>query len=168
MELQTILCLSSIRGNHLLNGISETTGIGWNKNDEEKTMAIRILVNDKSPRGRAAGVTINKKLKRLSFNQAGMEMLKEHYKGEASHAQVLIDDDDHGVFYLRLCDPDAVGSKKLDRPSASTRTLNISLLITELGLNLKETTRFPLTWNDKIGAAQVSLEIEKEGKNDRL
>ena len=95
-------------------------------------------------------------------------MLKEHYLGEPSYAQVLIDDADHSVFYLRLCDPDAVGSKKLDKPSVSNRTLNISSLITELGLNLEETTRFPLTWNDKIGAAQVSLEIEKEGKNDKL
>jgi len=129
-------------------------------------MAIRILINENSSRGRNAGVTINKKLRRLSFHKAGLEMLKEHYLGEPNFAQVLIDDEDHGVFYLRLCDPDAVGSKKLDRPSASTRTLNISLLITELGLNLKETTRFPLTWNDKIGAAQVSLEIEKEGKNE--
>jgi hypothetical protein len=167
MEIENIFCLSYITGNPLMKDICETTGIGWNNDDdEEKIMAIRILVNDKSSRGRNAGVTINKKLKRLSFHKAGLEILKEHYEGEASYAQVLIDDDDHGVFYLRLCDPDAVGSKKLDKPSASNRTLNISSLITEIGLNLEETTRFPLMWIDGIGAAQVTLEIdkEKEGK----
>ena len=133
-------------------------------------MAIRILINENSSRGRNAGVTINKKLRRLSFHKAGLAILKEHYKGEADYAQVLVDDEDHSVFYLRLCDPDAVGSKKLDKPSVSNRTLNISSLITELDLKLEQTTRFPLTWNDKIGAAQVKLELdkEKEEKNDKL
>lgn len=125
-------------------------------------MAIRILINENSSRGRNAGVTINKKLRRLSFHKAGLEMLKEHYEGEADYAQVLVDDEDHSVFYLRLCDAEAVGSKKLDKPSVSNRTLNISSLITELGLNLEETTRFPLVWENKVGAGKVCLVIEKE------
>lgn len=125
-------------------------------------MAIRILVNEKSPRGRAAGVTINTRLKRLTFNKAGLGLLQEHFEGEANYCQVLIDDDDHSVFYLKLCDSEAIGSKKLDRPSASTRSLNISLLITEMGLKLETTQRFPLIWNNNVEAARVNLEIEEK------
>ena len=125
-------------------------------------MAVRILINEKSPRGRAPGVTINQKLRRLTFNKAGLSLLREHYKKETDYLQILLDDDNPNVFWLRLSEAESTGAKKMDRPSASTRSVNISLLLTELKLNLEKTMRFNLVWDKEVGAGKVTLELDKE------
>lgn len=125
-------------------------------------MAVRILINEKSPRGREPGVTINQNLRRLTFNKAGLSLLREHHKKETDYLQILLDDDNPNVFWLRLSEAESTGAKKMDRPSASTRSVNISLLLNELKLNLKETKRFPLIWDAKIEAGKVTLDLDKE------
>ena len=98
----------------------------------------------------------------VPVNQAGFELLQKHYEGETNFLQVLLDDDDPNMFWLRLCDPEAPGSKKMDRPSASTRSVNIALLISEMGLNLDGTKRFPIIFDDEVQATRVNLELENE------
>lgn len=124
-------------------------------------MGVRILLND-SARGKSASVTINIGLKRATLNQAGLELLKEHYKKEPNYVQVMIDDDNPKCFYLRLCDQESPGSRKMDQPSKSNRSINISSLIREIDLKLETTKRFPLIWDNEIEGARVNLEIEKE------
>ena len=126
-------------------------------------MGLRILLND-SARGKSASITINTRLKRGTLNQAGLELLKEHYKEEANYVQLMIDDDNPKCFYLRFCDYESPGSRKMDRPSKSTRSINMSSLIREIGLKLEATQRFPLVWNDKVGAGKVTLDLDKETK----
>ena len=124
-------------------------------------MGVRILLNN-SARGKSASVTINSGLKRATLNQAGLELLKEHYKEEANYVQVMVDDDNPKCFYLRLCEQESPGSRKMDRPSKSNRSINISSLIREIDLKLESTQRFPLVWNDKVGAGKVTLDLDKE------
>jgi hypothetical protein len=126
-------------------------------------MGVRILLND-SARGKSASVTINTGLKRATLNQAGLELLKGHYKEEANYVQFMIDDDNTKCFWLRFCDQESPGSRKMDRPSKSTRSINISALIREIDLQLEKTKRFPLIWDNDIQGARVNLEIEKEEK----
>jgi hypothetical protein len=125
-------------------------------------MAVRILVGKESLRGKGPGVTVNQKLKRLTFNKSGFELLKEHYKGETDYIQILLDDDKPGVFWLKLVDPQSTGAKRMDKSSSSTRSFNISLLIREMNLKLENTKRCDLTWDDKVGAVRADLELDKE------
>lgn len=157
-------CLSYI-GNRSVNGVKVITGITWSsfkQNHEEQTMAVRILVGKDSLRGKGPGVTVNQKLKRLTFNKSGFELLKDHYKGEPEYVQILLDDDRPGVFWLRLVDANSPGAKKLDKSSTSTRSFNISLLIKEMNLELENTKRCNLIWDEKIGGIRADLELDKE------
>ena len=124
-------------------------------------MAVRILVGQDSLRGKGPGITVNQKLKRCTFNKAGFELLKEHYKEDAEYVQILLDDDRPGVFWLKLVDAKSPGAKKLDKASSSTRCFNISLLIKEMNLQLENTKRCDLTWDDKIGGVKADLELDK-------
>jgi hypothetical protein len=132
-------------------------------------MAARVLLND-SARGKSASVTINWHLKRATLNQAGLQLLRDHYPGDTNHVELLVDDDNPSMFWIRLTDQEAPGSRKMDRPSKSTCSINISLLIREMDLKLEETKRFPLTWDNSIPGARVDLKIEKEKeeKDDHL
>lgn len=125
-------------------------------------MAIRIMMAKDSLRGKGPGVTINQKLKRCTFNRAGFELLKERYKGDSEYIQILLDDDLPGVFWVKLVEENTPGAKKLDKSSSTTRTFNISLLIKELDLKLKDTKRCNLIWDDEIDAAKVDLGLDKE------
>lgn len=125
-------------------------------------MAVRILIGEDSLRGKGPGVTVNQKLKRLTFNKSGFELLKDHYKGETNCVQILLDDDKPGVFWLKLVDANSPGAKKLDKSSSATRSFNISLLIKEMNLKLENTKRCNLIWDEKIGAARAELELDKE------
>jgi len=129
-------------------------------------MGVRILLNN-SARGKSASVTINSGLKRATLNQAGLELLKEHYKEEANYVQFMIDDDNPKCFWLRFCDQESPGSRKMDSPSKSTRSINISSLIREINLKLETTQRFPLVWNDHVGAGEVTLDKTAEVENEK-
>jgi hypothetical protein len=129
-------------------------------------MGVRILLND-SARGKSASVTINAGLKRATLNLAGLELLKGHYKKEPNYVQVMIDDDNPKCFYLRLCDQESPGSRKMDQPSKSNRSINISSLIREINLKLETTQRFPLVWNDQVGAGEVTLDKTAEVENEK-
>jgi hypothetical protein len=125
-------------------------------------MAVRILVGQDSLRGKGPGITINQKLRRCTFNKSGFELLKEHYKGDAEYIQILLDDERPGVFWLKLVDAKSPGAKKLDKSSSSTRSFNISLLIKEMSLELENTKRCDLIWDEKIGGVRIDLELDKE------
>lgn len=126
-------------------------------------MTIRILVNELSPRGKAPSVTINTKLRRLTFNKSGLELLREHFVAETEYLQILLDDENPDLCWLRLCESDAAGARKMDRPSASTRSVNISLLMREINLNLEKTRRFPIFWDSEVDAAKVDLRLQEAG-----
>ena len=123
-------------------------------------MAIRVLQNEDRPRKNFPSVAINSKLKRLTLNKIGFNFLYLKHGKESEFIQILLDDDRPKVFWIRLCIPEAVGAKKMDRPSPGTRSCNIAVLLNELHLKFEKTARFNLTWDEEVKAGKIDL---KEG-----
>jgi hypothetical protein len=119
-------------------------------------MTVKVLIGEKNPRLNYPAVSISAKQKRLILNQPAFLRLVEEYGAESQYVQILCDDEDNsGIFWVKLCDGTSAGSRKLDSPSKSTRTCNITNLIEVLNWNTTETTRFEMTWDKHLKAGKV-------------
>lgn len=118
-------------------------------------MAIRVLMSDKSQRRHIPTAAISSKLKRLTLNTDAYGLLAIQFGSEPEYLQVLVDDDVKGVFWLKPCEKEVPGSKKLDSPSPGTRSLHISVLLTEFNWLLKDTARFEVVWDENVQAGRI-------------
>ena len=128
-------------------------------------MTIRVLQNEDRPRKNFPSVAINPKLKRLTLNKIGFNLLCSKHSKESEFLQILVDDEKSKVFWIRLCNPEEVGAKKMDRPSPGTRSVNVSVLLSELHIKFEKTERFDLMWDEEVKAGRIDLEITKEVEN---
>jgi hypothetical protein len=127
-------------------------------------MTIRILQNEDRPRKNFPSVALNSKLKRLTLNKIGFNLLSSKHGTESEFVQILVDDERPKVFWIRLCGPEENGAKKLDKPSPGTRSTNIAVLLAELNLKFEKTERVGLTWDEEIKAGRVDLEQPAKGE----
>lgn len=120
-------------------------------------MTVKILINEKNQRLNHPAVTINPNLRRLTINQQSFSLLLKEYGTESPYAQILWDDAEanKGIFWIRLCNAESPGSRKLDVSSKTTRTCSISSLLQVLNLNSTETTRFEMTYDKQLKALKV-------------
>ncbi len=120
-------------------------------------MATKVLIDDRYRHRGAEYVSINPKLSRLLLYKKGYEVIKNNYGQDAEYAQILTDKDRKNFFWLKPCDSDAAGARRMDRTSQNTRTLSIRALLKELKWKPKETKRLPLEWDDEEKAARIDI-----------
>ena len=120
-------------------------------------MATKILIDDRYRHRGAEYVSINSKLSRLLLYKKGYEVIKNNYGQEVEFAQILTDKDRKNFFWLKPCDSEAPGARKMDRTSQHTRTLSIRALLKELKWKPKETKRLPLEWDPEEKAARIDI-----------
>lgn len=118
-------------------------------------MTVKVLVGDKNQRLNYPAVSISSKQRRLTLNQPAFSLLIMEYGAESQYAQILIDDEHSGIFWIKLCDGTSIGCKRLDSSSTSTRTCSISNLIEVLNWTTTETARFKMIWDDQIEAGKI-------------
>lgn len=118
-------------------------------------MAIRVLTNKRVQRRTLPVVTISSRLRRLTLNKHAVALLVNEYGKIPEYGQILVDDEQEGIFWVRAAEADQEGTNKFDKPSPKTRSLHIGNLLRELQWTLKDTARFELTWDKKVGGARV-------------
>lgn len=126
-------------------------------------MAIRVVSSEKSHKRNKPSVAISPKLKRLTMNKHAYELLCKKYGKEVQWAQLLLDDDVPGVFWVKPTTSEADDSKRLDKPSPNTRSLTISALLTELNWSIKETTRYDFSWDENLKSGRVDTNKKTDG-----
>jgi hypothetical protein len=118
-------------------------------------MAIRVLTSDRGLRRNIPTVAISLKLRRLTMNKDAYSLLTSQFGSEPEYLQILVDDDMKGIFWIRPCEKEVPGSKKLDSPSPGTRSLHISMLLKEFKWSTKDTARFEIVWDESVQAARI-------------
>ena len=118
-------------------------------------MGIRVLMSDRSQRRNVPTAAISSKLKRLTLNKDSYALLTTHYGSEPEYLQILVDDDEKGIFWIKPVEKEVPGAKKLDSPSPGTRSLHISVLLTEFNWLLKDTARFEVVWDENVQAGRI-------------
>jgi len=116
---------------------------------------LRVLSDKYTKRFSTPSVAISFRLKRITMNKHAFKMISKKFGSEVQYMQILLDDDSPGVFYLKPCLESDDSAKKLDKPSPGTRSLQISLLLKELGWSKEETTRFKGQWDEEVHALKV-------------
>ena len=127
-------------------------------------MATKVLIDDRYLHRGAAFVSINPKLSRLLLYKKGYELIKKHYGRDLEYVQIKTDDERKNLFWLKPCDSDASGSRKMDQTSPSTRTLSIRALFNELKWKPDGTVRLPLEWDSEEEAARLDISKAEEKK----
>lgn len=104
-------------------------------------------------------VSIQMKKKRLMINKMAWALLVKQNGSESDYIEILVDDSEgkNNAFWVRLCDQESLGSRKLDKSSPSTRTCNISDLISALDLDISTTTRYGMEVDKTQKAAKVDV-----------
>jgi hypothetical protein len=100
----------------------------------------------------------------MTLNQHAYALLTGKLGKQPEYAQILVDDDQLGVFWIKPSEKEVEGTKKFHAASENTRSLHIGILLQEFEWKLKETSRFELTWDDEVGAAKVdtSKRLDKQ------
>ncbi len=120
-------------------------------------MTVKVLVSDKNRRLNFPAVSISSKQRKLTLNQPAFSLLAKEYRVESQYVQILFDDEDNaGIFFIKLCDETSLGCRKLDSPSTRTRTCSISNLIEVLNWSHAGTTRFEMTYDNQFEAGKVN------------
>ena len=100
-------------------------------------MVLEIFVDERYRHRGSACVSINVQLSRLILYKQAYQILETHYGQEVDFLQILLDKDRPNFFWLRPCDSEAPGSRKMDRTSKSTRTLSVRFSPKEIENNIK-------------------------------
>ncbi len=127
-------------------------------------MATKVLIDDRYRHRGAEYVSINPKLSRLLLYKKGYEVIRENYGQDVEYAQILTDKERSNFFWLKPCNSEAPGARKMDRTSQHTRTLSIRALLKELKWKPSNTTRLPLEWDKEEGAARIDITQRDEKK----
>jgi len=120
-------------------------------------MAIRVLVCERSQRRHLPTIAINTKLRRLTLNSNACAIFVRETQKTPEFLQILVDDDEKNVFWVRPSEIDVIGSRRVDSPSPGTRSLHASSLVAEFNLNFEKTTRFEVEWDATIGAIKCKI-----------
>ena len=115
-------------------------------------MAIKVLTTNLREEGHPR-LSINHKVGRGSLNKAAMELLDEHYPKTTNFIQILVDDEKLNTFWVRLCDGQAEGARKINRPTKGTATISIRSLMSDPHINLSKESSVCLEWDKEIKAA---------------
>jgi hypothetical protein len=118
-------------------------------------MAVRVLTNKRVQRRNLPVAAISAKLRRLTLNKHAVALLVNEYGKTPDYGQILVDDEQEGIFWVRPAEADQEGTNKFDSPSPNTRSLHIGNLLRVLGWALKDTARFELSWDKKVGGGRV-------------
>jgi hypothetical protein len=133
-------------------------------------MAVRVLSSEKSHRSNVPSVAISPKLKRATFNKLAYDLLSRKYGKKVEYAQILVDDEQGAIFWIKPTEKDEYDCKSLDSPSPNTRSLTVGALLTEFNWSLQETSRYRVEWDDELKAGKIDtsqrLDPEKEGNKN--
>jgi len=127
-------------------------------------MATKVLIDDRYRHRGAEYVSINPKLSRLLLYKKGYEEITKHYGRDVDYVQILTDNERPKLFWLKPCDSEAPGMRKMDRTSQHTRTVSIRALLKELKWKPEKTVRFALEWDSEEKAARIDITQDDEQK----
>jgi hypothetical protein len=120
-------------------------------------MNLKLLTNERREYGDGASISVNGKLSRLLLYKKAYELIKEHYGKEFDFLQIFTDEDRPTNFWLKPCEADSQGARKLDRPSQNSRTLSIRALLKILQWKPAGTVRLPIEWDKEADAARIDF-----------
>lgn len=127
------------------------------KNTLEDPMSIKILVTEKNQRLHVPAVTISNDRERLTLNREAVHLLTTIGGDPLEFIQIMTDDEQPDLVWIKPCSPESPGSRKLDHPSASTRTCHIRTLLQEIDWKIPETVRFRISLNSELQAGEIDL-----------
>ena len=120
-------------------------------------MAWELVADPKHKYRGEVFVSVDPKRKRMGLYKEARKMMLDNYGKEFEFVQIFRDSDFSDRFWIKPCDEHDEGSRKLDAPSPSTRTLSVSLLLQQLEWAPKKTVRLPITWDEDNKAALVNI-----------
>jgi len=120
-------------------------------------MAWELVADPKHKYRGEVFVSVDPKRKRMGLYKEARKMMLDNCGKEFEFVQIFRDSDFSDRFWIKPCDEHDEGSRKLDAPSPSTRTLSVSLLLQQLGWEPKRTVRLPITWDKEREAALVKI-----------
>jgi len=120
-------------------------------------MATKVLIDDRHRHRGSEYISLNPKLRRILLYKKGYQVLRDNFGGDVDFVQVLTDDEQPHFFWMRPCNPDAPGARKMDKTSTNTRTLSIRALLKELNWKPTETVRLRLEWDKREAAARIDI-----------
>ncbi len=120
-------------------------------------MNLKLLTNERREYGDGASVSVNGKLSRLLMYKKAYELIKEHYGKQFDFLQIFTDDKRPTSFWLKPCEADSPGARKMDRPSQNSRSLSIRALLKTLQWKPEGTVRLPIKWDKEEQAARVDI-----------
>jgi hypothetical protein len=130
----------------------------------DNLMATKVLIDDRYRHRGAEYVSVNPKLSRLLLYKKGYEVIKENYGQDVEFVQILTDKERPNFFWLKPCDSEAPGQRRMDTTSQNTRTLSIRALLKQLKWKPTETKRLPLEWDDEEKAARIDITQPEENE----
>ena len=84
-------------------------------------MAVRVLTNKRVQRRNLPVVAISSKLRRLTLNKHAVTLMINEYGKIPEYGQILVDDEQKGIFWVRPADANQEGTNKFDKPSPQHR-----------------------------------------------
>ena len=117
-------------------------------------MGVEILTTEKNKRLNTAALTINFRQNRMILNRETVKLLSKN--GAPDYVQLLTDKNQPGIFWIKTCEPNTPGSRKLNVPSPNTRTCHISSLLKNLELDTTTgVLRLKTCWDEKLEAVNI-------------
>ena len=126
-------------------------------------MVLEVFIDDRYRHRGSSCISINVQLSRLILYKEAYQILETHHGQEVDFLQILLDKDRPNLFWLKPCDSNAPGSRKMDRTSKSTRSLSVRAVLKKLNITSKETLRFGLTWDEEADAGRIDISQTEDG-----
>ena len=107
-------------------------------------------------RGGKKVVSLNPNLGRIVLYRATFETMAKEYGKEFENVQVFLVDKYPGYFWIRPCDDEAKGAKKLHK-TGETRLISAKMLLHKLGKKKGNTIQYDARWDAPHKALVVDI-----------
>jgi hypothetical protein len=100
-------------------------------------------------------VTIMPRIYKLMFNAVACNLLRQGYGNKVEVVQLLVDDNLSGIFWIKPVSSNEKETRRLVNNGASVKGIYIKELLEEFNWGLKDSSRYVLTWDEKMKAGRV-------------
>ena len=133
---------------------------------QENLVLEELVVIADSRRGKTLNgetiVSVNPKLKRMTLYKTTKNLMAEKSGQEFDHVLLLKSPTSKDKFWIRPCNPNQPGARKLNS-NGVTKTLSCSMLLHEVSWDPEKTVNLDVKWDDNYNALKV--EVPKEDKD---
>lgn len=129
-------------------------------------MALKIFIDSRYRNRETEFLSICGKLNRLIFPKRAYDNLKNICNQETvDSVQVLVNDEQPGIFWIKPCQKTDEGSRVLGATSKNTRSLGIRSLLKYFNWDSKDRIRVLSIWDMEVMALRVDLNQKIIKKN---